>query len=80
MSNSVFIIINEWTPKGTDDDFTEIVDNKFYETESDAWVDLRIIANSFGFDLDIDDTSVDNPETDTLGLERETYYIEELHS
>lgn len=75
---SVYVIINEWSPEDAQEDFSEIVEAKWYESESEAWDDLAIIAESMSVTLDREDTSFYVPERQVLGLSRDTYYIQEL--
>lgn len=68
--DKVFVIINEWdTANGLTS--SEVVDNNWYPSESAAWDDLLIIAESCGIGLDVDDTS--------FTTEDEEYRIEELN-
>lgn len=75
---SVYVIINEWSETVGDPDLQEIVDGKWFESESEAWDHLSIIAESFSVSLDIDDTSFDAPGAEAHGLAYDTYYIQEL--
>ena len=75
MSN-VFVIINGWTDiSGADN--SEIVDSKFFESESEAWYALNTIAESFDTKLYLDDTSIQF-EDHKPHLQYEEYYIQEL--
>lgn len=67
--DKVFVIINEWdTANGLTS--SEVVDYNWYPSESAAWDDLLIIAESFGITLYADETS--------FTTEDEEYRIEEL--
>lgn len=74
--SSIYVIMNEWT----DDfqDFSEIVDFKYFLSENEAWVSLAIIAQSSGIILEGDETSFDVPEDRLVSLDRDTYFIQEL--
>jgi hypothetical protein len=72
MSN-VFVIVNEWTNGGTTS--SDLVDYKFFTSESDAWDGLALIAGSLGVSLTPDETSVYDP---TPAVESDEYYIQEL--
>lgn len=75
---SVYVIINEWTPEDGTEDFSEIVESKWYPSESAAWDDLAIVAESVSVSIDREDTTFDVPEAQRLGLLHDTYYIQEL--
>lgn len=74
MSN-VFVIVNEWdTSEGHS---AEIVDGKWFTSESAAHDALRIIAESYHVDLHPTETSI-SLESHDLHIEFEEYYIQEL--
>lgn len=75
---SVYVILNEWAETVTGPDFQDIVDSRWFESESEAWDHLSIIAESFSVSIDVDDTSFGAPDAETNGLAYDTYYIQEL--
>jgi len=75
---SVYIITNEWASEDSREDMSEVVDGKWFALESEAWNALKEIADSFGFDLDPEETSFDVPKGLAVGLVHDTYYIQEL--
>lgn len=77
--DSVYIIINEWSPDDSQEDLSEVVGGKFFTTEDEAWDDLSAIAEAFGSDIDPQDMSFDVPSTKLVGLSHDTYYIQELN-
>lgn len=74
MSESVFIIINEWTDE--DQDYEVIYGDRFWASEAGALVRLNQLADTFGGTVP-DGETVFDARTDT-GLERDVYYIREL--
>jgi hypothetical protein len=75
---SVYIITNEWASEDSREDMSEVVDGKWFATENEAWDALKDIADSFGLELDIEETSFDVPKGQAIGLVHDTYYIQEL--
>ena len=75
---SVYVILNEWAESAGGPDLQEIVDGKWFESESEAWDHLAIIAESVGVSLNADDTNFSSPEAGNDGLAHDTYYIQEL--
>lgn len=73
---NVYVIINEWTDIANNTS-SEVVGAKWFAIEDDAWVALNIIAESYGTDLDDDETSLEF-EDHKPGLQSEEYYIQEL--
>lgn len=75
MSN-VFVIIDEWTSTSGATS-SEVTDNRFFTSESEAWDALRAIAEAWEYDLGKGDNSIglDNP---VPGMDYEEYYIQEL--
>lgn len=73
---SVFVIINESKPVGSDIVLTEVVPPA-RSSASDIMDDLRDIAHDSGVDIGPDDTSVYVPVKGTH-LETDEYYIIEL--
>lgn len=76
MSNSVFVIINEWTAIDNSSG-AEIVDSKYFESEDEAWDALLLIAQAHETTLFADETSL-SFENPTANLEFEEYYIQEV--
>lgn len=72
----VFVIINEWTDVANDTS-SELWGGKWFSSEDDAWAALNLIAESYGVDLDDDETSMEF-EDHKPGLQVEEYYIQEL--
>lgn len=74
---SVFIIINEWT---SIDDTTssEVVACRYFSSEDEAHDALKIIAESYKYDLDPESMAfgVDDPSP---SLTFEEFYIQELY-
>lgn len=77
-SGSVFVIVNEWTPEGSYNSSSEIVGNRFFELEGDAWDHLNLIAESHDIDLKHEETSFDLPPMH--GISEQTFFIDELWS
>lgn len=75
---SVFVIINEWTPLDSGEEISEITAGVFYLTENEAWEVLKELAEQAGITLDADDTSFEWPVRRIDNLSRDTYYIQEL--
>lgn len=75
---SVYIIINEWSETVGGPDFQEIIDGKWFESESEAWDHLSIIAESMNLILEREDTSFNTPDAHEYSLAYDTYYIQEL--
>lgn len=73
---SAFVIINEWTTTSGATS-SEVVDSKYFESESDAWDALKLIADSYLEELPQDERSfvIEYPEA---RIESEEYYIQEL--
>lgn len=75
---SVFVIINEWTPMGTDYDLREVVGNEYFTSEDSAWDALSVIASQASTELSPQEISlVIEPG---VGIESDIYYIEELNN
>jgi hypothetical protein len=74
--NTVFVIINEWTDIAGNTS-SEVVGGSFFETESDAWEALAVIAESFGDTLLPQETAI-TFEGNIHNLQTDEYYIEEL--
>lgn len=74
--NTVFVIINEWTDIAGNTS-SEVVGGSFFETESDAWESLAVIAESFGDTLLPQETAI-TFEGNIHNLQTDEYYIEEL--
>ena len=73
---SVFVIINEWvTDEGAQ--ASEVTGGEYYGTESEAWEDLRIIAQAYMIDLDPEEASL-TLENPGKGIQFEEFYIQEL--
>lgn len=71
--DSVYVIINEWDAND-EDPMTEIVGGTYFATEESAWDHLDEIADTYGVELSLEDTSFDVPSDTTY----ESYYIMEL--
>ena len=74
---SIFVIVNEFEPKGGNPS-VEIVENKYYSTETQAWEALRDMAAEFGAYLGPDDSDFSVDLRDDSHLEYDEYYIIEL--
>lgn len=83
---AVYVIINEWWPVGhpstiTSAEYldpmglTEIVDSRYFWTESEAHDHLSDIAESYGVSIDPEECSIRVPFEGTDGQD---YYIMEL--
>lgn len=75
---SVFVIVNEWTPEGSQNSSSEIVGNRFFDTEDSAWEHLSDIAESFGVELSPAYTSF--PAPPESGIDEQSFFIDELWS
>lgn len=73
----VFVIMNEWIDINSQGG-SEIVGGNYFETESEAWDSLRIIAQAHDVDLQVDDTTF-VLEDHTPSLTWEEFYIQELN-
>ena len=69
----VYVIINEWEAND-EDSLLEIVGGAYFSTEESAWDRLDEIADVYGVELNLEDTSFEVPSDNTY----ETYYIMEL--
>lgn len=76
-TRSVFIIINEWAPEGSLNSSSEIVGNRFFWNEDDAWEHLFLIAESYDVDLDLDHNSFFLPSV--TGIDEQCFFIDELN-
>lgn len=72
----VYVIVNEWTPDGSEHDLREVVDSRFFYNHADAWERLSMVAEAFGHNLDPEEASFDLAPS--KGIARQAYYIEEL--
>lgn len=72
----VLVIKNYYTPIGLDVELMEIVDNRYFETDEEAWGHLSDIADANGQSLPLDENSLSIPEGDALASNY--YVIEEL--
>lgn len=75
MSN-VFVIINEWTDIA-ETSSSEVTGDNYFTSESAAWDALKVIADTYLYDLAPDATSI-VLENHTPSLNYEEYYIQEL--
>lgn len=75
----VYIITNEWAPDDSDETLSEVVGGKFFLTEDAAWDHLDLVAESFGVQLEQDETAFNVPHTKLVGLASDEYRIEELN-
>ena len=76
--NKVFVIFNEWTTIG-DSVGADLVDDKFFPTESEASDALRLIAEAYDVELERDATSFVLGGNHPKGIESEEFYIRELN-
>lgn len=74
--SSVFIIVNEWIDI-EDNEGSEVVGSKYFESESEAWDALQLIAESYSRDLPHGETNF-VMENHASHLQYEEYYIQEL--
>lgn len=77
-SSSVFVIVNEWTPEGSQNSSSEIVGNRFFGDEDEAWEHLLNVAESYGVDLDPAYNSFALPPGG--GIDEQSFFIDELWS
>lgn len=77
MNETVYLIVQVWTPSGSDYELQEIVDGVYYKTRQDAQDALYVIAGELDIELDPGVFSFDNTNP-VKGIEAEFYYIEEL--
>lgn len=77
MNETVYLIVQVWTPSGSDYELQEIVDGVYYKTRADAYDALHVIAGELDIELEGGEHSFDNPNPGR-GIESEFYYIEEL--
>lgn len=75
---SVFVIMNEWLPKGSQNDSSEIVDSKVFFSEDAAWTYLRELAAAMDIEVQQGETNFIVPPTEYI--EYEEYYIGELNN
>lgn len=75
---SVYIILNEWSESTAGPDLQEVMGGKWFESESEAWDYLAVIAESMSVSLDHDDSSFSAPASLDNGLAYDAYYIQEL--
>lgn len=72
---SVFVIINEWTDiEGNTS--SELVGATYFESESDAWYALKLIADACDEEIEPEETSFISENDPRLQVQE--YYIQEL--
>lgn len=79
MNETVYLVIQVWTPKGTEYELQEIVDGVYYKTRAEAQAALYVIAGELDVELELGEFSFDNPNP-IYGIDSEFYYVEELWS
>jgi hypothetical protein len=72
----VFIIMNEWQPRGSHNNSSEILDSKVFFTEDAAWEYMRDFAATMAIEVFRGETGFVVPPTEYI--EFEEYYIGEL--
>lgn len=75
-TSSIFVIVNEWIPEDSFNSSSEIVGNRFFDTEENAWRHLSMIAESYDVDLHHSHNSFALPPAG--GIDEQCFFIDEL--
>lgn len=76
----IYVIKNEWWPKGDEVSQVEIVSGRYFRAHDEAWERLSQIAEAYHVSLDPDQESFTVPLAAFEDAGDQEYYIDELWS